>query len=633
VKRNSLACAIALCVASACTADDARMIFISPAGDDSNPGTRDKPLATIQQAAARLKPGDTCILRGGTYRQSALLKDLRGTADKPIRFVAAQGEKVVLDGTEPVAGPWDVYAGKTYKTALKTDQVEQLFVDGRMQVEARQPNATFEQRWDRSRWADSAKGSRKDMLICPALGKTGIDWTGAIAVLNVAHQFKTWTRPVLKHGKGADRFTYALDERLSDGADEGPSWWDDKFYLTGKLEALDAPTEWFHDVSTGTLYLQTDDGASPAGRTVAYKQRTYAMDLSGCRHVQIVGLDFFATTFRLAGCDNCLIDSCRLRFPTYSRLLTEMDPAGTRRPSPATRVEGNNNVVRRVSLAYSNTHGLVVSGGGNLVENSLVRDVNWVGAIPYAGIAAFTPADAAAGNRVSHCTVAKVGNIGILYRGPNNVIEYNHVHHTGLACKDIAAVHTGSPACAGSVAHHNWIHDSTGKGLRGDDQTRGLTFHHNVVWNCADAGIIIKGDHNRVYHNTLIGRQGSGTMILPTRPEPQKWWAKHEFLKVQNPNSLIVNNALVAVQWRYKPLPDLKNITHNMKFPNQNAAAWLVDPGKLDFRPKAGSPLIDAGRTEKGLNDTGVVGKAPDIGAYESGEEPWVPGADWKEEE
>lgn len=45
----------------------ARVFFIAPDGDDSQPGTMDKPFATIMRAQQFVSPGDTVYLRGGTY--------------------------------------------------------------------------------------------------------------------------------------------------------------------------------------------------------------------------------------------------------------------------------------------------------------------------------------------------------------------------------------------------------------------------------------------------------------------------------------------------------------------------------------------------------------------------------------
>jgi hypothetical protein len=41
--------------------------YVSPTGNDKNPGTKDQPFATIQKAQSHLHPGDTVYLRGGTY--------------------------------------------------------------------------------------------------------------------------------------------------------------------------------------------------------------------------------------------------------------------------------------------------------------------------------------------------------------------------------------------------------------------------------------------------------------------------------------------------------------------------------------------------------------------------------------
>lgn len=42
-------------------------IYVSPSGNDSNTGTLDSPLLTLQAAASRATPGDTLYLRGGSY--------------------------------------------------------------------------------------------------------------------------------------------------------------------------------------------------------------------------------------------------------------------------------------------------------------------------------------------------------------------------------------------------------------------------------------------------------------------------------------------------------------------------------------------------------------------------------------
>ena len=54
--------------------------YVGPGGDDTHPGTEAQPLATIQAAANKLQPGDTLLIRGGTYRETVTFPR-SGTAD------------------------------------------------------------------------------------------------------------------------------------------------------------------------------------------------------------------------------------------------------------------------------------------------------------------------------------------------------------------------------------------------------------------------------------------------------------------------------------------------------------------------------------------------------------------------
>ena len=80
----------------------AQPYFVSPAGDDANPGTLAKPFATLQRAqqAARQKRGGV-FLRGGTYYLPATLvftAQDSGTKDAPVVFQNYENEKPVISG-------------------------------------------------------------------------------------------------------------------------------------------------------------------------------------------------------------------------------------------------------------------------------------------------------------------------------------------------------------------------------------------------------------------------------------------------------------------------------------------------------------------------------------------------------
>ncbi|HID21335.1 MAG TPA: right-handed parallel beta-helix repeat-containing protein, partial [Planctomycetaceae bacterium] len=458
---------------------------------------------------------------------------------------------------EPIEGPWERYKAGIYKTQTRR-RFEQLFVDGRMMLEARWPNTTFEKLLTRDGWASAGPGSAYQTLRDPELAMTGVDWTGATAVLNVAHQFWTWSRPVLNHRRGSDTFEYRI--KMNPMHSQRKGWWDDDFYyLIGKLETLDHPTEWYLD-KTGTLYLWPPDGRNPSGRDVRVKARDYGFRGADLRHVQLSGFHFFACTFVLERAEHCRVENCHLRFPSFVRGVPDAEEPP--RKSAGTRISGRDNLVRNCSLAYCANFGIEVLGQRNVVENCLIHDVNWSGTLRYTAISLNGDQDAPRpANAARHNTVYNVGNAIITSnRNRYGIIEYNHVHHGGLISSDVSLIYTCLPYAMGNEIRYNWVHNSLSPnnslGIRGDDKTRGLRVHHNVVWNIRRDAIVVKGGKNRVYNNTCFANGASDILLFSGR-EVDKWWQKWvKAYEHQNEDSLLVNNcARVIVSTRRRRDP------------------------------------------------------------------------------
>lgn len=610
----------ALALSLAMSAGDS---FVAPTGDDTNPGTIGAPFRTIQRGADALRPGDTCFVRAGVYRESVTLTN-SGERGRPVRLTAYPGEVVVLEGTDPVTTPWERHQGSVFRTRTSLES-EQLFVDRRMMMEARWPNTTTERQFSRDGWATAGPKSAYQLIHDPELAETGIDWTGATAILNVAHQFWSWSRPVLNHRKGGDTFEYRIE--MNPFHIEGRRWWhDDFYYLVGRLEALDAPAEWFLD-QEGWLYLWTPDGADPATRRVEVKQRQYGLTGTGLKHVLVRGLHFFACTFALDETEDCVLEYCNLLYPSFSRGVPDSEEP--RRTAHGTRVSGSDNTVRWCSLAHCGNWGIRVRGLRNSVENCLIHDVNWTGTLRYTGIAlAGTGKEEPSANAARFCTVYNVGNTIVSSSGNRQgTVEYCHLHHGGMICKDISLIYTSMPTASGNEFRYNWVHDSLSPGhslgIRGDDKTRGMHVHHNVVWNCAQDGIVAKGGKNRVYNNTCLWN-GACDIHFNSGREPDKWWQKHvTAYENQNEDSLLVNNCATAIVSTRRPVePGLPgDSSHNYT----GTEPRLVAPEQLDFRPRPDSPLVDAGRAVEGVTAP-FTGESPDIGAYELGGDHWLPG-------
>jgi len=591
--------------------------FVAINGNDSNRGSKEQPFQTIQRSADLMKPGDTCYVRGGLYRQVVRPK-LSGTRGKPIGFEAWPGEVVVLSGTESIQGNFSIHKDRIYK--IKVHEVfDQLFVDGQMMIEARWPNMDFDQRFDKNIWATAGKGSEYGLMVDPALAKTGINWTGAVATLNVG-SWQTYRRIVRNHKIGGDRFEY---ERNMPGHVEAKRKWEgfDHYYLAGKLEALDASTEWHLDRDSGTLYLWVPYDENPAGHNIEAKVREFAFEVQERQFIELRGFHFFGTTFRFESCSDCIIDNCHLLYPTWARLVG---------PTAQTLIDGNRNVMCNSSVIFGDGPGVTVQGEHNTLENCLIHDVDFNALDRGHGVSL----SGSAKSTVRNCTIFNMGSsegLTVSGHGPS-IVEHNHIYNAGLLQSDGGLIQCHGINLNNTVIRYNWVHDHNafnwgGNGIRGDDLTRNLLVHHNVVWNCREKGIIVKGDHNRVFNNMCLNNPKID-ILAPSRAEPFKPFRpkQHPYLlDKQNANTIIANNYAKVIsgtfKWQKTKAPPLGRMESNY----QGEHPMLIDPVGRDFRPAPGSPLIDAGKLIAQTTD-GYRGKAPDIGAYESGAQRWLPG-------
>ena len=620
-----------------------------------------------------MKAGDICYVRQGIYHESVTLFN-SGTKGMPITFQAYQQENVVLDGTKTIAPNWKPYKNGIYKTHVNIGKIEQLFANAEMMTEARWPNCSLDHIFERSKWAAVDKGSEHGKIVCDSIAKTGIDWTGAMAYLNVAHQWWTWNRPITKHTKGSNELFY--DANLVGLCDNTPEyhdkkwleerWGDDFFYLFGKLEALDVPTEWFFDEKNQDLYFYPPDGKKPQDLVVAYKESNYAFQSANQSFIELNGFNFFASTFLFDHCNNIKVSNCNLKYPTYSRTITEYD--AERKESIITKIVGDSNTVDHISLGFANNMGLMIMGSDNMVTNSIFHDVNWSGTLIYPALQLSSSPDLGVnwfntiqypptkrtiensevtsyGNVARNNTLFNCGNSLLVYHSAGSIVEYNHIYNGGKACKDVSLVYGCWPFSRGSEVRYNWVHGcssdakqakegSGGIGIRADDQSRNNRFHHNAIWDCGMAGIVAKGDDNLVYNNTIFDIKAAGkhtlSIVMDKGPEPTKIWAvQWPQLKAQNQWSKVYNNLTYNILGSHKVTDTLKvseNVFNNYSMEETDLP--LVDKYNFDFRLKKGCELIDKG---KALAKAKYNGAAPDIGAYEYGEPKWTAGAKWEE--
>lgn len=84
----------------------AHNFYIAPNGNDANPGTIDRPWATIHQAAAMVMAGDTVYLRGGRYAVNQQIRPRHsGTQQNWITYTSYPGEQATIDASQIKVAP------------------------------------------------------------------------------------------------------------------------------------------------------------------------------------------------------------------------------------------------------------------------------------------------------------------------------------------------------------------------------------------------------------------------------------------------------------------------------------------------------------------------------------------------
>ncbi len=112
-----LLCAVSLACSNGSPAPAGRVFYVSPDGDNSNPGSREQPWATPGYGSRQLAPGDTLIILGGTYHLSVYDDDIiippSGTSNGWITIRGEEGNRPLLAGSENLAAAIDL-SGKSY---------------------------------------------------------------------------------------------------------------------------------------------------------------------------------------------------------------------------------------------------------------------------------------------------------------------------------------------------------------------------------------------------------------------------------------------------------------------------------------------------------------------------------------
>jgi len=381
-------------------ASHAADVYVASNGDDANPGTEAKPLASIQAAVDKLQPGDVCLIRGGVYRETVTFPRC-GTAQRPITVKPCRGEKVIVSGCDSLTG-WTLHdaAKNIWKAPMPWTLGlgrNQVFGDGRVLIEARYPNtpapglemavADLSPLWPT--YGDfsipqETRVSQPGRIVSKLLeGQPDDYWKGA---LYCGVHFEGWcaqTGMIESSQSGeilvGDRtqgwwFGSAYDGRFPQEHEDG------RGMIVGHMHALDAPGEWHWQ--DNTLFLIPPDGAEP--EAIEAKHRQLAFDLSGCEHIRIEGLTIRAASLRLENSAHCVVDGCVFAYIAhYTRHYgigqIEKDRNTIKSGETGIFVGGHDNAFLNCSVRFSAGTGFHVRGHHHAIHNCLIDEISYVG--------------------------------------------------------------------------------------------------------------------------------------------------------------------------------------------------------------------------------------------------------------
>ena len=573
--------------------------YVTNATVSASDGSADAPFGSLRDCITQLgsdgAPGSCLFLEGEyAFSETVEVRGLRGEVDDRYIIGAAPDAAVTLIGTVDVPGPW-IWQNDTLTDGTVLPEGHwvaempagaadpwQLFLDGEMQTVARWPNAFWH---DRSCFNDTlwAHGSPDSTYCGPELrdvqyagpcrlvdatydhptdadlASTGLNLTGAAAILNIGHWY-SFAAMITEHAPGWDNFTYARDD--GDASENIEGWkvnkykpQHDLYYVEGLVSLIDAPTEWAYDRASRTVHLRTTADDHPAAHRVQARVREYALAITGCSYLSVHGLSFFALTLYAAAEDNrpendvhdLSFESLELIHPSaQKRMLGE-----PRYSWPTTLARKRQDSAANLTLFNCTFFGseafpaITLGGSGMLIENNLMEWTDWSAVstktvlyfegdfLNKYGSGAMTlelPM-----SRLPHARNVARRNT-IRYSGPSVglaqgkqliTFDYNRVAHQFAIQEDGGltqggGLQHGDDPELGLVDNHNWMHDalvarSTKWGMRvdrtnsmcngirnqSDDKTWAYhtTFHHNVVWRCN--GIMLKGNNHTVERNTI----------------------------------------------------------------------------------------------------------------------------------
>jgi len=294
-------------------------IYVSPDGDDSNPGTLAQPLKTVAKARnlvealnSAMATDITVYLRGGTYPLTSTLTFANadsGSGGFYVKYMAYPGERPLLTGGQPIKG-WTIFdaTNNIYSASAGTTAFRQLYVNGVKAIRARTPNLDA----DGSANFNRLSGWDQNACNVQVPSSAVATWNNLTKV--EMHIMTGWGDNTLRIASittsgGTAYVSFQSPEspmlfiRPNPSLDPGGWGQGRAYYFENAYEFLDQPGEWYLDEMTNTVYYEPRTGEdmksatviAPQVETIMAVQGTSTSDQAG--YLWFEGLTFAHSTF------------------------------------------------------------------------------------------------------------------------------------------------------------------------------------------------------------------------------------------------------------------------------------------------------------------------------------------------
>jgi len=641
--------------------------YVSPKGDDSNPGTSaDEPFRVVQHAVNQMAADDTLIVLDGLYTGTIKLKS-------GITIKAKNPRKAVFSGVEVLGTAFEPHSGRIYKTKINKEDPKQLFYNNRPMTWAQWPNLQWSENWIREKkWVRATDGTGPGVLTSNAFEELKeLDLEGGYCFIRYGKGNSCYSRQIEsfdgKMLQWNDKDFYTQKFTGEDGRRgssealktllQGHVWHPNKswFFLSGDLDLLDAPGEWF--VEDNTLYFYPPDDRNPNDGVVLGKTVDYCIDQKrAVSDVTIEGVDFFACSVRLEAVGNSNIHFRNVQLTYTGGELLYIDRVkGTEIDKPV-RVEGTGIHFDKCLFAGAQNSALSLSGSDITVRNSVFMENNRHANFESRALIL----EATGPYEITRNTFFNNHSDAILVRMPkyepgsqNPEISYNNIFNGGKFNSDVSGIYMPTGSQHYAEVHHNWIHNMHGNAFRLDLAGKQLNLHHNVFW-ASKRGINLEGyGEFNVYNNTDALNHESSLLTRNVLNHARMTDASLDktFPPIDDWN--VLNNLLEALDDRVGPREKklfMEQFKKQLVHPERpkSSAIPVTDRGSIQGNLVGEHRQIFINGELPGLNlipDDLVVGNgvfqtgelaAQGVtelggyrGAYDVGDDYWWPGSDW----